>query len=328
MRDAWLPLGLVLLVGVAAPIAACGQAFKIVGTTGTGGGSSTVSGGGGGSDSSTGGGGAASAGITTSTGGMPCMNAADCPGPTSVCGAPTCKSGKCDMTQLLPPGDLYSKLYGDCHLLKCTANGVLVNAVNNADLYDDGNICTKDACTMGVPSNTPMIGSSCNNNGHCDSQGACVACLEDGDCDGGKKCLNGHCSPSSCMDGALIPPETDADCGGNGCPPCADSKHCLNGGDCQSGVCKIPPAEALLKCIAATCVDGVKNGRETDIDCGGLDCQAKCSKNDTCKLGSDCVSGVCQSGTCRLETCTDGVKNGAETGIDCGSGVSACPACP
>ena len=42
-----------------------------------------------------------------------------------------------------------------------------------------------------------------------------------------------------------------------------------------------------------TCDDGIQNGDETGVDCGGTDC-------DPC------------------ETCDDGIQNGNETGIDCG----------
>ncbi len=49
---------------------------------------------------------------------------------------------------------------------------------------------------------------------------------------------------------------------------------------------------------AETCFDGIKNGDETEIDCGG-DCTA-CS------------------------TCTDGIQNGTETGIDCGGDCNPC----
>ncbi len=45
-----------------------------------------------------------------------------------------------------------------------------------------------------------------------------------------------------------------------------------------------------------TCTDGIQNGNETGIDCGGPDC-------DPCGGGP---------------TCSDGVQNGNETGIDCG----------
>ncbi len=52
-----------------------------------------------------------------------------------------------------------------------------------------------------------------------------------------------------------------------------------------------------------TCTDGVQNGNETGVDCGG-----------------DCAA-------CPPEpTCNDGVQNGDETGVDCGG--SSCAACP
>lgn len=48
-----------------------------------------------------------------------------------------------------------------------------------------------------------------------------------------------------------------------------------------------------------TCTDGVQNGDETDVDCGGVLCDA-------------------------CPTCSDGVQNGDETGVDCGG---SCPPC-
>lgn len=45
-----------------------------------------------------------------------------------------------------------------------------------------------------------------------------------------------------------------------------------------------------------TCTDGIQNGQETGVDCGGPDCQP-----------------------CQVDpTCTDGIQNGQETGVDCG----------
>ena len=48
-----------------------------------------------------------------------------------------------------------------------------------------------------------------------------------------------------------------------------------------------------------TCTDGIQNGNETGVDCGGS-CPA-------------------------CPTCNDGIQNGNETGVDCGG---SCPACP
>ena len=82
------------------------------------------------------------------------------------------------------------------------------------------------------------------------------------------------------------------------------------------------PARAPFDCPGGTCGDGIANGSETDIDCGGtcLPCEA----DRMCAGPSDCQSRVCES-TCAGPTCEDGVQNGLETGTDCGGG--ACSQC-
>ena len=81
---------------------------------------------------------------------------------------------------------------------------------------------------------------------------------------------------------------------------------------------------ALVLCAAcstasrpdSTCTDGVANGDESDIDCGGSSCQP-CADNQACTGPDDCASGVCNA-TCIAPTCSDGVQNGTELGADCG----------
>jgi hypothetical protein len=68
-------------------------------------------------------------------------------------------------------------------------------------------------------------------------------------------------------------------------------------------------------------MDGVKNGTETDTDCGGS-C-GPCGDTKGCGAGKDCTSGVCTAGKCAAATCTDVVKNGKETDVDCGGGTCA-----
>jgi hypothetical protein len=46
-----------------------------------------------------------------------------------------------------------------------------------------------------------------------------------------------------------------------------------------------------------TCTDGIRDGTETDIDCGGSSCP-KCANGKTCGVGSDCSSGTCTGGIC------------------------------
>ncbi|HYC57722.1 MAG TPA: hypothetical protein VEL28_22545 [Candidatus Binatia bacterium] len=63
------------------------------------------------------------------------------------------------------------------------------------------------------------------------------------------------------------------------------------------------------------CSDGIHNGVETDVDCGG-GCPA-CEYSKMCNFDEECVGGLCRFGTCAA-TCTDGVLNGEETDVDCG----------
>ena len=138
----------------------------------------------------------------------------------------------------------------------------------------------------------------------------------------------------SCFDTNKDSAETDTDCGGV-CvtkygKTCNTGETCVDDTDCTSAICD---SETLL-CV--TCEDGVKNGKETDVDCGGDDCGA-CPPNDDCLDDGDCatsgdVNGVSTSFsglTCfnygnsdlRCKACNDGIRNGDETGVDCGGNL-------
>ena len=75
--------------------------------------------------------------------------------------------------------------------------------------------------------------------------------------------------------------------------------------------------------LPTTCTDGVQNGLETAMDCGG-GCPG-CAVGQPCGEDGDCASGACVSGVCIAPACTDGRANGLETGVDCGGPF--CPAC-
>jgi predicted alpha/beta superfamily hydrolase/GH25 family lysozyme M1 (1,4-beta-N-acetylmuramidase) len=166
-----------------------------------------------------------------------------------------------------------------------------------------------------------------------DCGGTCPPCGLGRHCNTGSDCASGVCGGnvcvtatggSSCGDGVKNGTETDVDCGGGSCPPCSLGKSCNTGSDCASGVC------SGNVCVSASisCVDGVKNGTETDVDCGGGSCPG-CYLGQSCNTGSDCASGLCSGNVCVSATgnnsCEDGVKNGSETDVDCGGG--ACPPC-
>jgi hypothetical protein len=80
--------------------------------------------------------------------------------------------------------------------------------------------------------------------------------------------------------------------------------------------------------LCPTCSDGVQNGSETGVDCGGSCANACPTCTDGLQNGSE--AGIDCGGSCAnaCPTCTDGLQNGNETGIDCGgSCANACPTC-
>lgn len=80
--------------------------------------------------------------------------------------------------------------------------------------------------------------------------------------------------------------------------------------------CSSNPTETMP---TPTCTDSIRNGAETDVDCGGGTC-GKCVDKKACVAASDCGSGTCTNKVCTTPSCTDTTKNGAETDIDCGGG--------
>jgi hypothetical protein len=78
-------------------------------------------------------------------------------------------------------------------------------------------------------------------------------------------------------------------------------------------------------CAAPSCDDAVRNGGETEVDCGG-ECEP-CADGLACASALDCASQVCAgagcapdvSACCQAPSCNDGVQNGNETATDCGA---------
>ncbi|MEM8525185.1 MAG: T9SS type A sorting domain-containing protein [Bacteroidota bacterium] len=115
-------------------------------------------------------------------------------------------------------------------------------------------------------------------------------------------------------------------CDGNQQPTCNDGVQNGDeeGVDCGGADC--PPCQA-----DPTCDDGIQNGDEEGVDCGGSDCPP-CQVDPTCddgiqngdEEGVDCGGSDCPP--CQVDpTCDDGIQNGDEEGVDCGG--SDCPPC-
>lgn len=112
----------------------------------------------------------------------------------------------------------------------------------------------------------------------------------------------------------------------------ADTLDGTAGGDCQDGIlngeetdvdCGGPTCEACAP--APSCTDGILNGEETDVDCGGGVCST-CDDGQGCGSGLDCTNGVCTDGSCQSPSCGDGVVNAEDEQCDDAGDSAACNA--
>jgi hypothetical protein len=281
---------------------------------------SHIGGAGGGGSASTSGG-AGGTGGHGGTAGIQCILPLDCPGQDTDCRVRTCVAGACGFSSVAEGTPTTGQVPGDCQQRVCDGAGSVKQVGDGADPLDDHNPCTADLCVNDSPINTPYVTAACGvaGEGVCDGQGRCVACVTSASCAAGTLCMDNHCVPPSCLDHQRDSDETAVDCGGSACAPCGAGQGCLRHRDCQSGVCG---AQSNL-CQAPSCADGVRNGDETGVDCGGS-CAKRCGPGQGCQVGEDCLGQVCSGAVC-LPSCHDGVKDGAETGIDCGG--HACGPC-
>jgi hypothetical protein len=92
--------------------------------------------------------------------------------------------------------------------------------------------------------------------------------------------------------------------------------ECKVGADCASTICQDGA------CTEPLSTDGVKDGTETDVDCGGTapTNAPKCLEGKTCKTNDDCHWGTCNDGKCGGDV--KGQKDGDQTDIDCGGAQS------
>ncbi len=155
-----------------------------------------------------------------------------------------------------------------------------------------GTRCAEPTCADGYK-NQDETGTDCG--GSCAPELGCdidVACTVNEDCTS-EFCKDEVCS-DHCQSEKREANETDKDCGGPDCEPCADTLQCEKGADCVSRIC------FNNACQAATCDDNVQNQDESDEDCGGI-CVTEdkyCPVDALCNGPADCDSYVCPADRC------------------------------
>lgn len=171
------------------------------------------------------------------------------------------------------------------------------------------NECVHDTCLDGDVVHHILAGEACGaaKDWTCDDEGRCLGCQ------------------NQVRDGV----ESDVDCGGPDCSPCANGQACLADTDCQSLACS-------TICLPPSCVDGVLNNGEQAIDCGGPSCPfcdgAPCTNDAGCRSGA-CMAGYCRTKVggacvddfaCASNLCISGLCVACADDSDCAIGVGGC----
>ena len=108
-----------------------------------------------------------------------------------------------------------------------------------------------------------------------------------------------------------------------------DPVDCAADGSAGSTGAENPPIGQETEATdgADACLNGVQDGDETDVDCGGS-CSAACGVGDGCGGADDCDTQICgEDDTCQAPGgCDDGVQGDDESDADCGGACgSSCP---
>jgi hypothetical protein len=144
----------------------------------------------------------------------------------------------------------------------------------------------------------------------CDGNGNVVVVNDDGDIPPGD---GNPCTTSICNNGVPMPnvnnPVGDP-CPTGVCNSMAMCIECIADNDCPNAT------DTCFNDTCVSCTDGVQNGDETDVDCGGTSCK-KC-QGDACMDGMECDSAFCADGVCCDTSCTGTCKS---CGIDATKGT-------
>jgi hypothetical protein len=121
----------------------------------------------------------------------------------------------------------------------------------------------------------------------------CTVCNTPADCDPADachtwSCVQHLCQPVNAKAGAPCNGGVCSDASPSTCVACNQDTDCPSGAYCDEHACY-------------RCDDGVQNGDEIDVDCGGhcLQCPGiPCSKNAECKTGFCSPDGICCKSAC------------------------------
>jgi hypothetical protein len=288
-----------------------------------------------------------------------CNASTDCAGTDDDCKTRTCTSNKCgfDYQKVGTPLPVPKQPIGNCQQLQCDGSGNVQSAAFDTNLPIDGNDCTKDVCTSGVPSNPPIAADTPCSKGYCDGASSCVQCNHANQCPNPPVCVTATCNANACgtsnvANGTLAPAGQqvpgdckDVVCDGNGGTTTKANTNDLpnDNNQCTSDTCsgQVPtytpkPAHTACNQNGGKVCDGNTSciGCVDDADCTlpttcgggspGTPNVCGCTKKTCAQLGQTCGTPADGCGLGGTIVCNDSQKNGSETDVDCGGNGSTC----
>lgn len=185
------------------------------------------------------------------------------------------------------------------------SGGAIDECSQPSDCPDPGSECVVRIClnhtcgALAAPHGTPTVEQSdgdCQLS-VCDGNGGTTSIDDDADIlDDGKQCTIDICKGGTLEHNPAIPGTVCNEGGGTRCDDSGACVECNSNAECAAGA-----ACDAGKCVSASCVDGVKNGTESDVDCGGSSC-AGCDLGKACASNTDCASGLCAGSECAATT--------------------------
>ncbi|MDP3504751.1 MAG: lamin tail domain-containing protein [Myxococcales bacterium] len=259
-----------------------------------------------------------------------CNVATQCTGSDTECRTRTCSTAGACGVSFTPSGTaVTAQTTGDCQVAQCNGSGAIVSVAQNTDVPVDGNQCTSDVCTNGVPSNPALaINSACTQNGgaFCNATGACVACNVATQCTGSDtECRTRTCSAAGVCGVDFtpamspVPTQTAGDCRSNECDGFGtpiivnanldvpvDNNQCTSD-VCTAGVPSNPPLPVDTSCTQ----NGGAFCNSTGA-CVACNVATQCGGTDT-----ECRTRTCTAGACGVNFTPNGTALTAQTAGNC-----------
>lgn len=260
------------------------------------------------------------------------------------CQKRTCIEHLCSRTFTMMGTVIAMQTMGDCKRVVCDGMGGTRVEIEDTDLPEDNNPCTKNICANGVPTNpTEPLDTDCGVGAVCNSMGMCVGCNMASQCTGTddfcktRVCIDNVCAYDFTPAGTDLPMgQTNLDCMvvecdgmGNIVNSVDQSDRPVDGNECTQDVCSTQGIPSNpFEPVNATC-----NQTDGTVCDGAGTCKKAIAA--VCAAPGDCLSGFCVDGVCCDLACSGACKScnimgmvgtcsNVAAGQDDGNGVPSC----